>query len=63
MAAKYIHDEWCRSKPAFGREKCDCYVQLLKDKDKRIAELEAKLERMRERLEEAYTPKPSEENE
>jgi len=43
MADKYHHDEWCSINLDDGDE-CTCYVRLLKEKDERIEQLEAKLE-------------------
>jgi len=39
----YIHDSWC---DLDKDGQCDCYVALLEARDKRIAQLEAKLQYM-----------------
>jgi len=41
----YIHDSWC---DLDKDGQCDCYVALLEARDKRIAQLEAENERLRE---------------
>lgn len=55
---QYIRDEW-HGHTEDGTE-CDCYIALLKAKDKRIAELEAELARMYKRRRRETNPLSSE---
>lgn len=45
---EYIHDSWCAisDETPYPGDECDCYVELVVEKDKRIEELEAKLKAM-----------------